>query len=137
MKHLGKLPRADLEWLLPQTQAGSVKVSLFLFLFLSFLAFNNDFFWFQLLLGIYFTSSLRYAELYSKVAPAANKSLTFVIAAVIPGNSSPVVEAPYVAIENLQLFPNSQGFLSKACRSGYQSHTTIGTFYFLFCYISC
>jgi len=71
------------------------------------------------------TSSLKYAELYSKQAAETVHEPAFVIAAVIPGNSFPVVEPAYLNRE-IEPIRNSGGFLGNACRPGYQSHSVIG-----------
>ena len=71
------------------------------------------------------TSSLKYAELYSKQSAATVHKPAFVIAAVIPGNSFPVVEPAYLNREN-EPIRNVVGFLGNACRPGYQSHSAIG-----------
>jgi len=62
--------------------------------------------------GVYFTSKLNYASQYSKAGPDGKP---FVIVAVTPGNTFPVVEHP----------SRSGTYKGKGCRNGYQSHFTL------------
>jgi len=101
--------------------------------------------------GMYFTSDLRYANMYAEIqAKKANPSgpcgaNVFLIAAVLPGNPYPVTEHPFLPKrdkDGKQLFPvqfemdptlegkdkrkrNPFGLLGQACKAGYQSHYTI------------
>jgi len=74
--------------------------------------------------GIYFTSSLEYASHYAQDTPEGK---TFLISAVLPGNSFPVSEHPFTLSEegSVSKQKNPKGYLGQACRAGYQSHYTI------------
>ena len=84
--------------------------------------------------GIYFTSSMKYA---AKYASSTKRGKVFLLSLIITGNAFPVTEHPFkqkpdggiecVTDENgkTKADPNSQGYLGKACRAGYQSHYTV------------
>ena len=84
--------------------------------------------------GIYFTSSMKYA---AKYASSTKRGKVFLLSLVIAGNVFPVTEHPfkqkpdggieYMTDENSKTkpVPNTQGYLGKACRAGYQSHYTV------------
>jgi len=81
--------------------------------------------------GVYFTSKLGYADKYAKSGPDGSKA--FVVSMVIPGNSFPVVEHPFidppVYVKDKKgksvKKANTDGYKGKACLSGYQSHFTL------------
>jgi len=81
--------------------------------------------------GVYFTSKLVYADKYAK--SGADGSKPFIVSLVIPGNSFPVVEHPFVDPpvyeKDKKGTPvrkaNADGYKGKACLSGYQSHFTL------------
>jgi len=81
--------------------------------------------------GVYFTSKLGYADKYAKSGPDGSKP--FIVSMVIPGNSFPVVEHPFVDPPVYEKDKkgitvrkaNADGFKGKACYSGYQSHFTL------------
>jgi len=68
--------------------------------------------------GTYFTSKFDYADKYTKEEDGIK---WFLVSLVIPGNSFPVVEDPYLPDGSV----NEGGYLGKACRTGYQSHLAI------------
>jgi len=108
------------------------------------------------------TSSLKYAEKYASYS--SQQAPTIVIAAVIPGNSFPVIEGIYKTDNDGKLVVqrdasgdnvykkdnfgqnkldspkyennNPQPFVGKACRPGYQSHSVIGVLSSFF-FFSC
>ena len=81
--------------------------------------------------GVYFTSKLGYADKYAKSGTDGTKP--FLVSMVIPGNTFPVVEHPFVDPPvyekdkkgNLVRKANSDGYKGKACLAGYQSHFTL------------
>jgi len=73
--------------------------------------------------GVYFTSKLGYASQYARSGP--DGTWPVLVAMVIPGNTFPVVEHPFVQSIFLGQSPNPSGFKGKACRAGYQSHFTL------------
>ena len=84
--------------------------------------------------GIYFTSDMKYA---AKYAGSTKRGKVFLLSLVITGNAFPITEDPYkerpeggietTIDENglIKFVPNPQGYLGKACRTGYQSHYTV------------
>ena len=77
--------------------------------------------------GMYFSDSLLYAMKYS--TKNAKNEFPFVISMVLPGNTFPIVEPPYITHSGYTQ-ENSHGFLKKPCKLGYQSHFTIGSLSF-------
>jgi len=80
--------------------------------------------------GMYFTSDLRYANMYAKEIDAKCQPgvKVFLIAAVLPGNPYPVTEQPFVSEKEGgkgMSKPNPLGLLGQACKAGYQSHYTV------------
>jgi len=101
--------------------------------------------------GMYFTSDLRYANMYAEIQAKKAKPTgpwganVFLIAAVLPGNPYPVTEYPFIPkrekdgrlVDPLQfeMDPtlegtdkrkrNPFGLLGQACKAGFQSHYTI------------
>jgi len=81
--------------------------------------------------GVYFTSKLEYADKYAKSGSDGSKP--FIVSMVIPGNSFPVVEHPFVDPPVYEKDKkgksvkkaNPDGYKGKACLSGYQSHFTL------------
>jgi hypothetical protein len=69
--------------------------------------------------GAYFTSKLSYAEKYAKPDGQGNKP--FLISMVIPGNTFPITESPFMSDGTV----NPDGYKGKACRVGCQSHFTL------------
>jgi len=69
--------------------------------------------------GVYFTSKLGYADKYAKSGPDGSKP--FIVSMVIPGNSFPVVEHPFVSEKDKKGTPvrkaNADGYKGKACLS--------------------
>ena len=80
--------------------------------------------------GMYFTSDLRYANMYAKEIDAKSQPgvKVFLIAAVLPGNTYPVTEQPFVSEKEggkgMRKL-NPLGLLGQACKAGYQSHYTV------------
>jgi len=83
--------------------------------------------------GMYFTSDLRYANLYAKQVDKTGELKVMVLAIVIPGNPYPVTEHPFVVPTvwerdqdgRTRRKNNPQGLLGQACKAGYQSHFVI------------
>jgi len=85
--------------------------------------------------GMYFTSDLRYANMYAKEIDAKSQPgvKVFLIAAVLPGNPYPVTEHPFVVpfVTNESIEGddkrkrNPLGLLGQACKAGFQSHYTV------------
>jgi len=101
--------------------------------------------------GMYFTSDLRYANMYAEIQAHKAKptgpwgSNVFLIAAVLPGNPFPVTEHPFIpkrdqdgkplSLAQFEMDPtleskdkrkrNPFGLLGQACKAGFQSHYTI------------
>ena len=97
---------------------------------------------------MYFTSDLRYANMYAEIQAKTNNPTgpwganVFLIAAVLPGNPFPVTEHPFpkrdkdgkpLSPAQFEMDPalegkrkrNPFGLLGQACKAGYQSHYTI------------
>ena len=91
--------------------------------------------------GMYFTSDFDYAANYARATPEGDA--LFMVSLVIPGNSYPVTEAPFLpnAPSKDQRVENPRGFYGKTCQSGYQSHYTLSKggffFFFRFCCLCC
>ena len=85
--------------------------------------------------GMYFTSDLRYANMYAEVQAKKRNPAgpwganVFLVAAVLPGNPYPVTEHPFVSERDKDgkevKKTNPLGLLGQACKAGYQSHYTV------------
>jgi len=101
--------------------------------------------------GMYFTSDLRYANMYAEIQTRRHSltspsgSNVFLVAAVLPGNPYPVTEHPFIPKRDkdgkllhppkFEMEPthegkekrkrNPLGLLGQACKGGYQSHYAV------------
>lgn len=85
--------------------------------------------------GMYFTNSLDYALTYAKAVERRESGKTestlpyrvVVVAFVLPGNTYPVTDDPIIGFDAAKKgIRNDKGFMGNSCRSGYQSHMSLG-----------